>query len=133
MKLETDHPLWREFRSWCGRLGLTALPAHPWTVSVFLTHCRDRHPRTSPRSVLRLISRVHLAAGKPAPERSGLVRRTLAALENQKQYKPVRAALFPEKDFSGQDGQESTKAPPRTRRPSRRLSNRPRLRSVKAN
>lgn len=128
MKLETDHPLWREFRSWCGRLGLSSLPAHPWTVAVFLTHCREHHPRTAPRAVLRLITRVHLAAGKPAPERSGLVRRTLGALESQRQLKPVRAALFREDDFA-----EEGKSPrsPRTARKSRRLASRPRLRVMK--
>lgn len=111
MKKETEHLIWRQFDAWCRRLKLSPLPAHPWTVAAFLNHCRAQHPRTSLRAVLRQIARVHLANGQPAPERSNLVRRTLAALENRRVAPaPPRAALFHAPDLG--EGEHGPKTKP---------------------
>ncbi|MEO0804048.1 MAG: site-specific integrase [Cyanobacteria bacterium J06642_2] len=59
---------WRQFESWCSNVGLTALPADPDTVAMFVASQADdgRNPSTLSRR-LAAIRLVHLGAGHTSP------------------------------------------------------------------
>ena len=58
---------WSHFTEWCSDLGLTALPAKPETVALYLTELASSHRPTTLRRRLTVISRAHQAAGHPSP------------------------------------------------------------------
>jgi integrase len=58
---------WSHFEEWCRGLGLTALPAKPETVALYITGLASSHRPTTLRRRLTVISRAHQAAGHPSP------------------------------------------------------------------
>lgn len=77
-------PSWRAFASWCRRLRLCPLPAHPWTVAAFLRWCEERPGAATVRDAVGAIAAVHMRRRLARPERDVIVRRTLAALDRQR-------------------------------------------------
>ncbi len=89
------------FQLWCRRFGLSALPAAPDTVALYLTACSEAGAATSTlRRRLVAISQAHRAAGHlPSSTQAESVRRTMAGLartrgSRPRQVTPIRLATL---------------------------------------
>jgi site-specific recombinase XerD len=89
------------FQVWCRRFGLSALPATPDTVALYLTACSEAGAATSTlRRRLVAISQAHRAAGHlPSPTQAEAARRTIAGLarthgSRPRQVTPIRLAAL---------------------------------------
>ena len=90
---------WQDFRAWALARGLKPLPAHPWTVAVYLRFCQLRHrPRTIEQK-LSVIVRTHVFRGFGSPDKSPIVQRTMALLAEGRPPRLKRRTLFSAKDF----------------------------------
>ncbi|KQN22954.1 hypothetical protein ASE86_14350 [Sphingomonas sp. Leaf33] len=96
---------WRVFTAWCDARGLTALPATPGTVAVFLTAMKDGDAATDPPRIPKKVSTLsrylaaindrHREGGYLAPsEQDGghALRRTFAGIRNTHGVRPARKA-----------------------------------------
>lgn len=89
--------LWRNFEAWCDAASVSAVPAQPEAVAMFLQHLVDRgYARATVLAHRTAIARAHTAAGLDAPTRAHVVRtmirgilKTSAPHVNQKD--PLRA------------------------------------------
>lgn len=82
---------WRSFEAWCSTNGLTALPASPGTVCLYLSACADRLKASTIQRHVSAISQWHQAKGFESPTRNPQVhavlagiRRTLGTMPNEK-------------------------------------------------
>ena len=77
------------FAGWANRLGLSALPAEPQTVALYLT----AHENTlSPATLVRRLSAIavaHREAGLPSPASHELVRRAVAGIRKKHGARPA--------------------------------------------
>ncbi len=83
---------WQEFRGWCERHGLVALPATPPTVILYstdLTKNQQRKWNTLQRR-LAAVSQLHQQAGFESPTRSWAVKQFLAGLRREIGVAPQR-------------------------------------------
>lgn len=73
---------WDAFASWCGGRGLSALPAAPGTVALYLAALATTHKPGSLRRRLTAIGKAHEAAGyeSPASTRHAVVGETLKGI-----------------------------------------------------
>lgn len=94
MKSRAHGKAWNEFSAWCRVRGLKPLPAHAWTVAVYVRWCETRHELPVIVENLKAIARRHLIAGHPDPERHPMVRRTLAMMERRMANRHRRSNLF---------------------------------------
>jgi integrase len=103
---------WKHFANWCEIGGLTALPAHPMTVRLYLTElactCPPEPPRlpttpppTTPRQTYRVatlvrrlsaISTAHQMAGEHLDTRHPLIRDTMTGIRRAKGVAQRQAA-----------------------------------------
>ena len=58
---------WHQFEQWCRRQELTALPATPETVTLYITALAADHKPASLQRKLTSITKAHQAAGFPSP------------------------------------------------------------------
>src|SRR5438105_3714260 len=71
---------WRAFTAWCAQHRLTALPAAPETVALYLTaHASHRKASTLQRRLVA-IAHAHAAADVESPTRSAAVRAVWAGI-----------------------------------------------------
>jgi integrase len=89
------------FQLWCRRFGLSALPAEPDTVALYLTACSEAGAALSTlRRRLVAVSQAHRAAGHlPSPTQAEVVRRTMAGLartrgSRPRQVTPIRLSVL---------------------------------------
>jgi integrase len=82
------------FTGWAARYGLTAVPAEPQTVALYLAaHENSLRPATLVRR-LSAIAVAHRTAGRPTPTGHELVRRAVAAVRRKYGTRPsAKAAL----------------------------------------
>jgi site-specific recombinase XerD len=66
---------WADFRRWCERRRLVAMPARPDTVALYLVARAKTHKVSSLSRRLTVISKLHKAWGKPNPIQEERVRR----------------------------------------------------------
>ena len=71
-----------------------SLPAHPWTVAVYLRWVERKKNFAAAKDALAAISRQHLLKTARVPERHPTVQRTMAALELRDEAKASHADLF---------------------------------------
>lgn len=72
---------WRVFTAWCDAQGVSALPATPETIAVFLSEESARRKRSTVEIRVAAVAWFHRGAGfDPPPTSSALVRMTLRAL-----------------------------------------------------
>jgi integrase len=71
---------WRAFTAWCASHGVTALPAEPTTVVLYLTDLARTAKTATIRRRLSSISVAHQAAGLPSPTADILVRSTWSGI-----------------------------------------------------
>ncbi len=75
---------WRDFEAWCGAHGLTALPATPEIVALYLTvRAETCKPATLARRVAA-ISRAHQLVDHPTPTKSATVRAVVSGIRRAK-------------------------------------------------
>ncbi len=72
---------WQDFASWCEGHGLTALPAAPETVALYLADLAGKRKASTLSRRLVSISQAHKAAGHDSPTASALVRTTWAGIK----------------------------------------------------
>src|SRR4051794_7135372 len=58
---------WNHFASWCRGHAVTAIPATPEIVALYLTSLAATHKPATLRRRLTVISRAHQAVGQPSP------------------------------------------------------------------
>ncbi|MDC0359648.1 tyrosine-type recombinase/integrase, partial [Acidimicrobiales bacterium] len=83
---------WEHFTNWCADRGLTALPAAPETVAVYLAELADTHAVSTIGRRVSSVSQAHRAADLPSPTDQALVRETHRGIRNTKATEPVNAA-----------------------------------------
>ena len=87
---------WADFTDWTCRHRLTALPAEPRTVALYVTAQQDR---LRPATLLRRLSAIavaHRTADQPSPTGHELVRRAVAGLRRKHgARRPVRPPWSP--------------------------------------
>ncbi len=88
---------WRHFRAWCEAQGLTALPAAPETVAVYLAALAETAKSSTLARRVSAISQAHQIAGFEPPTREAKVRTVMAGIRRvkgtaQKGKKPVVTA-----------------------------------------
>ncbi len=80
---------WADFTDWTGRHRLTALPAEPRTVALYVAAQQDR---LRPATLLRRLSAIavaHRTADQPSPTGHELVRRAVAGLRRKHGARPA--------------------------------------------
>jgi len=92
--MATRAKTWGDFNRWCEKRGLKALPAHPWTVAVYLRWVDRRHDAKVARAALNVIAREHLLKRARVPVRHPTVQRTLALIERRAETQGMRSNLF---------------------------------------
>lgn len=80
---------WAHFGGWCAAAGLTALPAEPATVCLYLTAHADEHSVATLRRRLASINLAHRAAGHQAPTLYPAVKAVFAGIARMN-TRPVR-------------------------------------------
>lgn len=94
---------WNEFVDWCGRRGLNAMPAHPWTVAAYIRWLEYRASPTAIQRILRAIARQHREKSRKRPERHPTVTRTLRGVElrakERRRRRTAGPSLFPEEEL----------------------------------
>jgi site-specific recombinase XerD len=75
---------WNDFRSWCRKRRLLALPARPDTVALYLTARARTHKVNSLSRRLTVIGKLHQVAGKPNPIKDGQVERVWRGILREK-------------------------------------------------
>ncbi len=92
---------WMDFARWCEERGLTAFPAHPWTVAAFARWCEGRRSAKSITGSVQTIARVHLLNSRHPPDRDPIVVRTLRGIAiRQMTTSSNGGALFRARDFA---------------------------------
>jgi integrase len=71
---------WSRFTTWCETHGLTAIPAHPDTVSAYLADQVQTVKVSTLRRHVATISKAHQVAGQPDPCKTSALADTLAGL-----------------------------------------------------
>jgi integrase len=85
---------WKAFQGWIEEHGLTALPADPRMVALYLSHLarvRNRKASTVKRA-LAALAFVHRRAGHPSPSESMVVMEALEGIKRVKGIAPKQAA-----------------------------------------
>ncbi|MFC9472409.1 recombinase [Nocardia sp. NPDC056952] len=90
---------WRRFESWCGSAGRQAVPAHPLTVSAYLTEAADAldsqgHHTYSADTLGRWAAAIayrHRAAGLPSPCSASVASEALAGIRRDTTRRRRRA------------------------------------------
>jgi len=92
---------WSAFTSWCDAHGVSALPAAPEALAVYLAEAaRTLKPSTLTRRCSS-ISMAHQVAGHESPTRSIVVRTTLAGIRREKGTAPVQKSPLLTADLRG--------------------------------
>ena len=73
-----------DFRAWCESRGLTALPAGPQSVALYLTERADTHTVATLRRRVAAISVAHRLAGAESPTTHGSVKSVLRGIARAK-------------------------------------------------
>jgi hypothetical protein len=94
---------WRHFVAWCRARRLKPLPAHPWTIAAYARACERRFGHRAVVARVGSIVRAHLMQGHAAADRHPTVARTLIAIAQQAENRPVAADLFDPADFVAPD------------------------------
>ena len=84
---------WQQFESWCGPVGLAALPAEPETVAMFVAS--QATSRLSPSTLTRRLAAirlVHLGAGHPSPHNTIQVTEVMRGIRRDWGKPPDRKA-----------------------------------------
>ena len=83
---------WQQFRAWCERHHLTALPAAPQSIILYATDLTstDRKRWNTLSRRLAAISQLHSQAGLESPTKTWAVKQFLAGLRRQMGIAPVR-------------------------------------------
>ena len=92
--MATRAKTWGDFKRWCEKRGLKALPAHPWTVAVYLRWLDRRHDASVARAALNVIAREHLLKSARVPARHPTVQSTLELIERRAETQGLRSNLF---------------------------------------
>lgn len=93
---------WDEFVDWCRHHGVTAAPAHPWTVAAYIRTASAGMRLDALRKHLGHIGSTHYERLRTRPDRDPIVKRTLESLrrERDEAKKPQAPALFEPEDFT---------------------------------
>lgn len=75
---------WKDFTEWAGLYTLCPLPAHPETISLYISDLSNRVAIATIRRRLASISQVHQAAGYETPTASALIRNTWQGIKRTK-------------------------------------------------
>lgn len=75
---------WEDFTAWCRARSLSALPADPRTVALYLTDLADRRRTSTLQRRLSAISQAHQAAGYDSPTTGYVVRTVWAGIRRAK-------------------------------------------------
>ncbi len=71
---------WRAFLTWCAANNLSALPASPDTVALYISAGADRLKAATLQRHISAISQAHQASGFESPTRTAVVRTVLAGI-----------------------------------------------------
>jgi integrase len=72
---------WGRFLAWCDESGLSALPANPGTVALYLSHLADRGKRLATiQKALASLVEAQRAAGFPSPREDARVREVMKGI-----------------------------------------------------
>jgi integrase len=83
---------WRAFEIWCATHGLSALPATPETIALYITElARDRKIATITRH-LASIAQAHKQQGHESPTRAAVVQNVLKGIRRAKGTAPTQKA-----------------------------------------
>ena len=85
---------WRAFNAWCSAHGLSALPAEPTTVVLYLTDLARTAKTATIRRRISSISVAHQAAGVPSPTADILVRSTWSGIRRTNGTAQTRKAAL---------------------------------------
>lgn len=83
---------WDDFRFWCRRRKLLALPARPDTVALYLSARARTHKVASLSRRLTVIGKLHHAAGRENPVKDGRVERVWHGILREKTEAQARCA-----------------------------------------
>lgn len=75
---------WRCFTAWCSKFGVSALPATPQTVALYLSMLADRCKPATLQRRLAAISQAHQTAGHETPTQAAPVRLVWAGIRRAK-------------------------------------------------
>ncbi len=75
---------WADFTAWCQERSLSALPADPETVALYLADLADRRRTSTLQRRLAAISQAHQAAGYDSPTTGYVVRTVWAGIRRAK-------------------------------------------------
>jgi len=95
----TGNKAWNEFNRWCRSRGLSALPAHPWTVAAYLRWSEPRKELDEIVFSLKAIARRHLLIGSKPPDVHPMVTKTMRMVEIAFENRHARSNLFSADDF----------------------------------
>jgi len=126
--MATRAKTWGDFKRWCEKRGLKALPAHPWTVAVYLRWLDRRHDACVARAALNVIAREHLLKSARVPARHPTVQSTLELIERRAETQGLRSNLFDDDILAAVQPEippEPQAPPAKSKR--RTLASRPRL------
>lgn len=92
---------WDEFAAWCAARGLSAAPAHPWTLAAYTRSLEGNMRLEAIRRHVGMIGQMHFEKLRKRPDRDPLVQKTLDTLrrraeESERAPVPV---LFNADDF----------------------------------
>ena len=123
---------WGDFKRWCEKRGLKALPAHPWTIAAYLRWVDRRHDAKMARAALDVITRGHLFKSARVPGRHPTVQSTMDLIERRSETRGLRSNLFDDDMLTDQTPPlptepEASPEPPSEKPKRRTLASSPRL------
>ena len=80
---------WNDFTEWADTHHLTALPATPETVALYLSHLAETHKCSTLQRRLSAISQAHAAKGYETPTKTALVRAVWQGIRRAKGVAPT--------------------------------------------
>ena len=80
---------WRDFAGWCGRHGLTALPAEPQDVALYLAGLAGQRKTSTLERRMSAIAQAHAAASHPSPTGDAAVRAVRAGIRRTHDAAPA--------------------------------------------
>jgi integrase len=81
---------WRHFGRWCELNGVSALPASPESVALYIAECADRLKVGSLLRRLNAICEAHKALGLESPTRAALVKNVIKGIRRTKGMAPAQ-------------------------------------------